>query len=687
MFRFYFNNTLVDNPINWMEFTETIERDVVINGLLPKYNIKLNFSGGGYNYLYSKRLLLGFCNLVSIRIEQKCAGANYESILDGYVFLSDCKFNLNKCYVECDIIDNNYGARIYNNKTISIYFDAPFSKNNADILPCGTKNVKFFVPATGVDVVGLRKVYPVWDCFNYLINWMTDGNVGFESDFFDFQMTFTDNPQRGLVLTTGHILRDRANNVSIKTSFDTLFKEINKKYPIGFTIITKNGKPTIKIENESFFYSSSSGVKIDNISDLYESVNNQLLYSEIGIGGTTATYNPSIHSLPSSIKMMFATESYYYQTECNIDRKLDLVTLYICDSNIIEELVHTNTSNDTYDVDIFLIEVTYSGGIGGNTANKTSLLDSSLTPYYYNSNLINAIIAGNFNIYADLASYINANNEGFLANKTSLYSFPFQGSPYTIGFGGQYIPQFSAEVVVNFENDSVLPAFDAGSNYTDPKYTAPSNGHYYFETNLHCRVATDVIQQFSNIEIIGYLYFKRYNSSNLLIDTYIISYGSLGILNGTFGQSYQAFIHAGNFDIGGSHLFFMEAGDYVQISFKWQSLPFRVTNPQTGLPEYTRAQIVILDLQSTYFKTISVEIDAVNGLLVTGNSLNYNVNKLEFDKPLSKSEYDAIKIDMSKSIIVNHDGATNKTAWIRKSIRTLATGETKWELISNLNNI
>ena len=73
MFKFYLDNILVNDPINWSDFTETIERDSEIKGLLPKYEVKLNFNSIGYKYLFEKMLTIGFCGLVQLRVEYRCS--------------------------------------------------------------------------------------------------------------------------------------------------------------------------------------------------------------------------------------------------------------------------------------------------------------------------------------------------------------------------------------------------------------------------------------------------------------------------------------------------------------------------------------------------------------------------------------------------------------------------------------
>lgn len=676
MFKFYLDNNLVTDPINWADFTETIERDEVIKGILPKYEQKLTFNAGGYKYLYDKKNSDGFCNLIELKVEYQCGGA-YETVLNGYIFISDCKFNLNKCTVECEVEDDNFGARIYRNKSIETYLDSSLSKNLVSIPICVTRNATFFRPSNGANIVGTRKVYPVSAVFEYLVDFISDGLIDFESDFLDFSLTQVDNPQRALTIISGKAIRGQAGFFSPKTSFGSLFNEVSKKYPLAFTIIKQaSGRPLIKIENEDYFFGSSSSITINNIQDLQQSINNEFLYSEIGIGGTTVKYDSSIHSVPDTIKMFFENESYYFQTECNIDKKLDLVTNYICDSNIIEELVFTNTTNDTYDKNVFFVEVNYSGGIAGNTAIKTSLYTSSLTPYYYNSGLTNIEVSQNFNIYADLIQYINANDIGFMATKTSNYIFPYHSNAdYTYNFAGIINPLSSTTELITYENDSVSPNSDPGGNYTaNSRYTAPGNGHYGFLSNLKIAVQT-ILPNNPNIRIQFYLYIRKYNSSNVLLEEYISKKGT---------NDYITFVSPAVFQMQGEKIFFMETGDYVETYFKWVSIPFKNYDNFGHFDNSpTNARVIILASSNSYFKTVTTES---NGTLVSGSSLNYNVERLEFDRPISYSDYKTMKLDLSKSLVVNHDGVENKTAWIRRSVRNYTTSETKFELISNINN-
>jgi hypothetical protein len=247
MFKFYLDNTLVSDPINWSDFSETIERDDNIKGLLPKYETKLNFNAGGYKYLFDTLQSEGYCKLVQLKVDYKCSD-DYETILNGYIFISDCKFNLNKCIVECDVQDDNFGARIFNNKKIKAYLNSDKSKNGETITVATKNQINMFVPVTGASVVGTRDVYKIKDAFRYLVDFMSDGLIGFESDFLD-----TDVIIKEVAIAIGKELRS-PQRAAPYISFEELFVEVNKKVPIGFTIIRdSSNNPVVKIEEEAYF--------------------------------------------------------------------------------------------------------------------------------------------------------------------------------------------------------------------------------------------------------------------------------------------------------------------------------------------------------------------------------------------------------------------------------------------------
>lgn len=665
MFKFYFDGTEVQCPINWDDFEENIVRDDTIKGLLPRYDIKLQFIGNAYNYLYSLKQESGYCNLVDLRIDYKC-GDNYETILNGYIFISDCKFNRNRCLVECPVTDDNFGARIYNNKNIKTELNTGKSKNGEDITVATEYEVEFFKPSDGTYYATKRKGVFVYDAFRYLIDFMTDGLVGFESDYLDYtQLPLGDVTARNIVVFLGEEIRVPSQDKTASISFNDLFKEVDKKYPIGFTVITgSDGRPTIKIENADYFYGIGNSITIQNIEDLNESFDNEILYSKVIFGGTTADYNATLHSFGQVQFLGFKEEEYHLTGECNIDKALDLKGEYIVDTNIIEEMVQTNTSSDTYDDDTFFVECRYYDATTVQAIAYEDLVTNSATPAYYNGMFANNKVAERYNLQGNIAQYLGANDVGFRASTTASQ---FVANHTNAGSSSPVAVQTTTVKAV-FNNDSVLPNYDAAGNYStvNYRYTSSQAGQYAFGTRIQidAQTPTNIGLDYNRSWRLT-VAFRRYNSSNTLLEDNLYYFPSQTGLYQNAGL--------GTFVNDPSHVMFLDSGDYAEI---WLTLESQPTN-------YLLASNGIWYHAGGFFTDTTV---TGGGIYEETEPKDYFVSKFEFEKPLSYEDYKAVKLDLSKSMVINHDGITNVTAWIRKVDRKLSTGETKFELISNLNN-
>lgn len=664
MFKFYLNNTLVSDPLNWDDFSETIERDDRIKGLLPKYEIKLQFNAGGFKYLFDQLISGGFCQLVELRVDSSCDGKNYTTELTGYIFLTECKFNLNKCIVDCEVEDNNYGARIHRNKTIKVYIDTDKTKNGEDLTVCDTTDVQFFVPNTGTYSGTLRTVYSVKDAFRFLVEFMTDNLVGFESDFLD---TVDIN---GLHLITGDGIRTpTASSLAPFISFEELFTEVNKKYPIGFTIIQgSDGRPTMKIEEEAYFFNNTSSIQIDDIEDLRQSFDNEVLYSSVRFGGTTATFNAAIHHFGYIRFLAFKEEQYFLQGSCNIDKTLDLYGNFICDSNIIEELFTTVTSNDSYDEDTFFIQ-TDAGAQAERYENPTT----GGTPYYYNGTLTNDKVSARYNYNGSLALFLSGAIIGFRASKNVRFDMAAQtlaAAPGTCSSPPDARAIAVTGVYVSFQDETTSPNFDTAGNYNPAldRYTASVAGEYVFETAIS--YSTFPLGGFNfNMYYKAYVEFRRFNSGGTLMQS---SQTEDPISPSGFYSS------TGNHSIGHSAVFTLDVGDYVRVAFWYSYASINCTIDSSIIVKQNAG------INNTYFRTISSPTSG--GVYQSEVTAPYRASKFEFEQPISYDKYATMKLDLSKSIVFNYKPLTNKTGWLRKSTRKYATGETTVELISNITN-
>lgn len=658
MFKFYLDDNLVSDPINWNDFEENIVRDDVIKGLLPRYDIKLNFNAGGYDYIYGKYTQAGYCQLIELRIDISCDDVNYTNYFNGYIFVSDCIFSLNRCIVECSVIDDNYGARIYNNKSIKTYLDTGKSKNGVTITNATQQSMQFFSPWNVSYFAQIRKPIMLYDAFRFLVDFMTDGLVAFESDYLDYNtLVNVKNDQANKVsIVTGEELRLFQHDTTPFISFDDLFKEVNKKFPIMFTIYKNayTGGAVIKIENEDYFYSTNNSITIANIPDIKQSFSNEKLYANIKFDAPYKDYDGVLYHFPQTRFFSFLKEEYYFATECNTDNTLDLTADWISDSNIIEGVVDTDTGNDGYDEDIFLIE--------GMPLTPTTLARADFSPisggqpWYYNQHLQNNFIAERHSLANNIALYLNNAGDGFMATKTvDAYLVPV-GSPVTISTS---VPYESGALA--FQDDSVLPNFDTNGNYNNTvyKYTSPANGVYTFETSVIYEIASIAATEFT-----VYLRYDVYDSGNVLQYTY---YSNIE-------QTLPASANVVN-TLTSIDGFFIPATYYVNVKLG--------VKPEEDLTIFNILALLTAKTGS-YFKTTSIENGG--GVYQENEPADYFISKYNFDYPLDKTSYDTIKTDLSQSIVINYSPTTNKTCWIRKIDRKLATGETKFELISSINN-
>lgn len=679
MFKFYFDDIEVENPINWMDFTETIEYSDIIKGILPKYDIKLNFFGGAYQYLFNIKKNDGFCNLVKFRIEESCSNNKFDTILNGYISIARCKFNLNRCVVECDILDNNYGAMIFNNKSIKTSLGGTKTKSGLDINTVEVSKLRLFNPVTGYwDDPGMgyeRDCWTIFNAFKYLISWMTDNTVQFESDF--FFKTGLQAKGRAVILT-GKKLRTNGDGLFPVISFEELFQEVYKRYNIAFTIVERNGIPTLKIEDVQSFKSTVESLSLNKIDNLLESYNPELLFSGIKMGGTIAPFDNAIHSFIPKQFIGFDTEEYYFQTICNIDKIQDLQYEWLGDTNIIEELGYTNTTNVSYDKNNFIIESVYDLGI-----DYASQYPTRLGRWMYNGHfLTNEKISEKFNVYGDVILYNGIDLNSFQAERTNYLEYPGGANfPHTPGFAdvvhNDLDPNLKiTEVFQKYDQDSSYPNFNTGLNYdpTNGRFTAPLDGSYFFEMDTFIRI-------FSEQEVLSTLGVPRatrfgirlnhYDSGGLMIQSYSTFYPD------SLVPDISGFIirEKGIYEFTNTGYINMLATDYVTTSVEVQSIA-------QSYGDWLWCNIT----NGSTFKTTATPTGG--GVFKKGNMDDYFVSRLEFVKPLSNEDYKTLKEDLRNSISVSTDeNSSTKKGWIRKVVRKLATGETNWELITNKQNL
>jgi len=724
MFQFYLNDILLeDEPNGWKEFSEVLERDESLKGFIIKYPGELTFAGDGYDILKSALDEAGYCQLIPLRILEQCGETSeFENAFIGNIILSDVKFNLSRCLATTSVVDNSYSAKIFNNKNIKANLSATKSKTGVTISAATTRLVDFFNPVDGVYTGNDRKVVDVFEAFKFLVAFMTDGEVAFASNYLSNQ---EDNAY--FLLVTGTELRTFTNESMPIISFQELFDNIYKKFPIGF-ILENDGDEnyTLRIEEESYFYDVQGSYKFNFIPNLQQSINTTLLYSGLKVGGReTIVYNPCRHSMVPSPILAFKESEFYFQTKCNIDSTLDLVSTYIIDTNIIEELVRSGISgeldcnddpygiNDTYDDDTFLVQYT-------KTTDRTTPYDllGDAPPYQYNGLLNNLSVIQRRNLLGNISQYFNQTgidntfySEGNVAGEQLISGVIGTEIDFNTDLGGAWSLQIT----------------DPNSNYNPltSTYVAVVDGYYKFDAfafliDNHYNVIVDAAwMRTVAIEYsIGYVfngntfYFKGwyldFSQTNPSRGVYL--YGDIDhIVSNTYGRSDSFYPTDGIVAFLEPVNIYMNTGDDIQFFIKVKPLAGGVYNIGgtgepvspfsigTSVPNFiSRVNLRInpsfphgTSPHGESFQdrlTTTVTPDG-GGIVVESTGGDYYSSLLNFSYPINNTDWKTLKTQSLNSFNANIDGVSNKVGWINRIERVIETGMSEIELTSNLNNI
>ena len=452
--QFYLDGSLVNDPIGFDDSVINLERDQDIDGLFVKYTNKLKWYGAAYTYIKSV-FEANFCNLISVKIYYKCNDGSYDLLFSGTMILSEIEFDEQRCEINATIEDDSFSGRITRNKNIKAKVSVALSKNAVVITPVTPASIVFFAVSTGNNIAGLRDCYSAYDCFRYLIDFMTDGTVSFASDY------FSTGDGSNVYVTTGKEIRTFNHSEIPMVSFKDLFVNLRKKYNISFSIKLIAGQRVFRIEDEAYFYQTTALTTLPNVPDIQVKVDDRRLYANVKVGNSNTNDDyPALH-YPVDIHFLnWKQEQYHVLGDCNNDISLDLVNDWIIDSNSIEDILVNG--NDANDEAIFLI--TSDNGTNANKGNPFGLAP----PYFYNRELMNDVVIPRWlgGIPNSIAAYLGNGNDEFEAHRTA--------DTAIAGTFTSNTAQFAVEVS------------DPNNRYNNAtyKYIAPENGMYVFESKV-----------------------------------------------------------------------------------------------------------------------------------------------------------------------------------------------------------
>jgi hypothetical protein len=653
LYKFLLDGIEVSDPVGWEELTTTIRRDDIFNAVLVFQDGELAFTGDGYQYLYDK-LQDSFCNVVTIEVFDKCGTDDWISIIKGNIFVSDARFNEKECQCFVKMEDNSFYAKINNNKNIRTSPFTDRSKNGVAITISPTYLLDIYNVSNVLAVSDVETVR-VYDAFRFLVDFMTDGTVQFQSTSFD-----VGGDWEGLCIVTGFRIRTgTATDAFTQFSFQDLYNEIKSRIPIGMKIIDPYNNPTLVIDTLDVLYPTTLTDQLDDVYEVVSSVDQNKLYANVALG--TGQLDDDIAALfPEDIDFFgFKDEQFFITGNCNLDATLELVNNWILSSNVIQKTLGGDQGQDS---SLFLIDSILSTATTGRTDNQDYL---QVGDYFFNMDLNNA---------NTIIRYI-----GFVPNSIASY-LDVTGA----GTFHAYLPSnITHTATVAPDNDDYNPLALSAEDYdvsgawntVTYRFIAPNAGVYTFDSNIKLSTGSGGVGTV-------FAYFQAYlrvfdSLGNPRVGEY---FGSPSVYYGIrmftpttflapFGIPFIAVGASTTVNFTGSTQVVLRQGDQVLLRFS--------KSGTTGDVDYT----INSGVDNTFLKCDDNTLGG--GIFETGNPSEYPVLVHEFDYPLSKSRFENILSDSSGLVGFAMNGQNNRKAWIKELVYNHTTSVARVKLITD----
>jgi hypothetical protein len=498
-------------PLNPEEFAITINLEDSIGARVVSFNNDLTFGGDVYSYLYKKLETNGYCELVNLRVQYKCASGTWEPLVDGYIIVTECLFMIDRCQVKTKMYDETFSTKINNNKSIPFSLDLTTTKNGKQITPPTLRRLEVFTPGTGVILPLCAYGYPVYDVFKHLVGCMSDNLVDFESDYFKVIKPDFNVP----AYTVGKSLRERTIQ-QMSATFEQLYTAMRSKLNLGMGFEKQaNGRPLLRIEPASYFEQTGASANLYDQPGIELTFDREKLYQAVDFGNDVVLEAQECDggNTPCTFTQTpfrgFRNETFGFTGECNTSNKLNLQTpKIIFDANAIEDVVRFAVED--YDNDNFIIQCFFIDfGVNPDCLVSQQFDPYDIQQYVYNGNFANNEVSQNW-----IAGYPN-----------SLYSFlqPFNPSS-TIFLARATVntqcwdvddDQFYSYLQVNgIFLDYPNEISDPGNNFNGSTYTVPYTGIYTFSAIIQL----DGLSLVSGNKI-GFASIKQYNSADQFVQS------------------------------------------------------------------------------------------------------------------------------------------------------------------------
>jgi hypothetical protein len=472
-----------------------------LNGYLEEFTGELMFSGADYTYLRNAFFSNG-CAVVPVEIMDGCG-----LTLSGNLFLNDADWRPDKCTVTTQVVDSSFLSLIDNNKSIKAFVNVGRSKNDLPITAVVQSDLKFkaFDVVNNTDTPADRRGVRIYDALRTLVEFMSDGLIGFESDFFFPDDDPAQNRPRIPTLVTGRAARLGVDDSFAFISFEELYTDLNRLYNLSFAIERTGGNVILRIEPSSYFRQTGSVFTISNPNEVKQSADASSFYAKMKFGSSEVSdfiFFPSGTNPVSLPFVQWSQEEYHLGGQCNTDTTLDLQLQYlITDTNTIMRcLPHgagnpqslVNPPDQSFDDKIFIVLFDASN----ETIVSTNPIDSDLR--YYNGRLNNQQVAERwgdgvpFPIFLFLGANTNNDAEATIISSFTpdlqtvvpnfLIPWMIDNNHITIQSGFVRFPNIAGDPSSNVTQGAYL---SGSTSFPATYYTAPLTGVYNIDVRLN----------------------------------------------------------------------------------------------------------------------------------------------------------------------------------------------------------
>jgi hypothetical protein len=661
--RFLIDGNDYGQPTNANDFGFTISEESSINARIVSFNNDLNFTGAAFDYIYTNLIDTGGCSLINVEVQYICEGF-WKRLTTGYIVVSECVFDLDRCSVTTKLYDDSFSTKINNNKSIPFFSDSNITKNLQAIVPPEIHFVNLFNPATNVYQTSSNTGFiTIYDAFKHLVGCMSDNLVDFESDYFRNQID-SSGFGKTLMVSNGQAIR---SDSAIHTNliFEKLYNALNRRLRLGMVIQRQtNGKPLLRIEEYAYFQQLTPSVNLYNQPEIKFNYDSTQLYASVDFGS-----DPFLNdfecgddtqrcSFPQTTFRGFRDETFGVLGECNTTNKLDLSSSdIIFDTNVIENIFRFDAED--YDTDVVLVDSYWNGF--GNPIQAAQGDPLGVGGHVYNADYINEQVAENW-----LGGYPNSLYQylqGFDPNITIFRAEiedtndPIQ--QFTIGNLVDGARCYSTMVGshLNFTQEVT----DNGNNFFGDRYVIPYDGIYNFKAQLvkdYALYSPDTLAGF----ICG---IQRYESD----DTTLIQdrFGAVNLMT----------INSANVTSVEWNNLVCVAGDIIKV--EWCG-----TSVDSSIPYVARISKENLQEFKTFFEGSGRPFDRSELVPVDPNEIRRLLYK--FERPLTMTEIEQILDNSSRPISFGRwdDPLRVIKGYIKKlDVKSIIEQEASFELKSN----